>query len=345
MICVRAPSFWWRKPGLSAAALAPFAAIYGSIAGKRLTAVGRKIGIPVVCIGNLTLGGSGKTPTALAVARILSAAGERPWFLSRGYGGRQRGPLLVDTNKHRAKDVGDEPLLLARLAPTVVGRDRPAAALLARDLGASSIVMDDGFQNPSLDKQLSIITIDGRHGIGNARVFPSGPLRAPLHQQLVRAQAVIVVGDIAPAASTLAAAEAHGLAIFRAQLEPDPEAVKLLAQTPVLAFAGIGHPDKFFSTLREAGIRLGQTRSFGDHHVYTPTQANRLVAEAERHGWKLVTTEKDLVRLRDDPRLDSLAQRTRALPVRLVLDREQDFAAVLRSALSAPNGARACDRP
>jgi tetraacyldisaccharide 4'-kinase len=341
---VRAPSFWWRKPGLAATGLAPVAAIYGRIAGKRLAGVGRRVGIPVVCIGNLTLGGSGKTPAALAVARILIADGERPWFLSRGYGGRQRGPLVVDPNKHRAEDVGDEPLLLARVAPTVVGHDRPAGALLARNLGASSIVMDDGFQNPSLDKQLSIITIDGRHGIGNARVFPSGPLRAPLHQQLVRAQVLIVVGDIALAASTIAIAEGHGLAAFRAQLKPDPEAVKLLSQAPALAFAGIGHPDKFFKTLLEAGIRLGLTRGFADHHGYTPAQANRLLAEAERHGWNLVTTEKDWVRLRGDPRLGALAQRARALPVRLVLDREQDFAAVLRSALSAHRGAPACAR-
>ena len=163
---VRAPSFWWRKPGLGAASLAPFSDIYGRIAGKRLAGVGRSVGVPVVCIGNLTLGGSGKTPTALAVARMLIAAGERPWFLSRGYGGRQRGPVVVDANKHQAKDVGDEPLLLARLAPTVVSRDRPAGALLARELGASSIVMDDGFQNPSVAKHLSIITVDGRHGIG-----------------------------------------------------------------------------------------------------------------------------------------------------------------------------------
>jgi tetraacyldisaccharide 4'-kinase len=342
---VRAPSFWWRKPGLSAASLAPFAAIYASIAGKRLTGVGCRIGVPVVCIGNLTLGGSGKTPTALAVARLLIAAGERPWFLSRGYGGRQRGPLVVDPNKHRAEDVGDEPLLLARLAPTVVGRDRPAGALLARELGASSIVMDDGFQNPSLDKQLSIITIDGRHGIGNARVFPSGPLRAPLHQQLVRAQALIVVGDIALAASTIATAKAQGLAVFHAQLKPDPEVVKLLAEAPVLAFAGIGHPDKFFRTLLEAGIRLGLTRGFADHHGYTPAQANRLVAEAERHGWNLVTTEKDWVRLHGDPRLGSLAQRARALPVRLVLDREQEFATILHSAVSAQRCAPVGERP
>jgi len=341
---VRAPSFWWREPGLAAASLAPLAAIYAKIAGKRLTGVGHRIGIPVVCVGNLTLGGSGKTPTALAVARILIAAGERPWFLTRGYGGRERGPLVVDPNKHRAEDVGDEPLLLARLAPTVVGRDRPAGALLARDLGASSIVMDDGFQNPSLDKQLSIIAIDGRHGIGNACVFPSGPLRAPLHQQLGRAQVLIVVGDIALAASTIAIAKAHGLAVFGAQLKPDPEAVKLLAQAPVLAFAGIGHPDKFFTTLLEAGIRLGLSRGFADHHGYTPAQAGRLVAEAERHGLNLVTTEKDWVRLRDDPRLGTLAQRTRALPVRLVLDREQDFTDVLRSALSAHRCAPACDR-
>jgi len=341
----RAPSFWWRKPGLSAAGLAPIADLYGRIAGKRLARPGRSVGVPVVCIGNLTLGGSGKTPTALAVARMLIAAGERPWFLSRGYGGQARGPLVVDASKHQAQDVGDEPLLLARLAPTVVSRDRAAGALLARELGASSIVMDDGFQNPSVEKQLSIITIDGRHGVGNARVFPSGPLRAPLHQQLVHAQILIVVGDIVLAESTIAIAKAHGLAVFRARLKPDPQAVQLLAQAPVLAFAGIGHPDKFFTTLLEAGLHLGLTRGFADHHGYTPAQANRLVAEAERHGWTLLTTEKDWVRLRGDPRLGALAQRARALPVRLVLDRERDFEALLRSALSAHRDVPASDRP
>jgi tetraacyldisaccharide 4'-kinase len=344
MMRVRAPAFWWRKPGLSAVSLAPISALYGRIAGKRLAGAGRSVGVPVVCIGNLTLGGSGKTPTALTVARMLIAAGERPWFLSRGYGGHARRPLVVDASNHQAQDVGDEPLLLARLAPTVVSRDRAAGALLARELGASSIVMDDGFQNPSVEKQLSIITIDGRHGVGNARVFPSGPLRAPLHQQLVRAQVLIVVGDIGLAESTIAIAKAEGLAVFRARLKPDPEAVRLLAGAPVLAFAGIGHPDKFFTTLLEAGIDLGLTRGFADHHRYTPAQANGLVAAAERHGWTLLTTEKDWVRLRDDPRLGALAQRARALPVRLVLDREQDFAALLRSALSAHREAHTCDR-
>jgi tetraacyldisaccharide 4'-kinase len=176
-------------------------------------------------------------------------------------------------------------------------------------------------------------------------VFPSGPLRAPLHQQLVRAQVLIVVGDIVLAESTIAIAKAHGLAVFCARLKPDPEAVRLLTGAPVLAFAGIGHPDKFFTTLLEAGIRLGLTRGFADHHGYTPAQADRLVAEAERHGWTLVTTEKDLVRLRDDPRLASLAQRARALPVRLMLNREQDFEALLRSALNAHRRTPLPDRP
>lgn len=333
---VRAPSFWWRKPSFGAASLSPLAAVYARVAAKRLTGDGRELGIPVVCIGNLTLGGSGKTPTALAVAKMLIAAGERPWFLSRGYGGRERGPLIVDVNKHRAEDVGDEPLLLARLAPTVVGRDRPAGALLARDRGASLIVMDDGFQNPSLRKHFSVLTIDGRHGVGNARVFPSGPLRAPLLQQLARAQAVIVIGDIVAAKATIAAAKAEGLAVFGGRLQPDRGVLKALAGVTVLAFAGIGHPDKFFATLAEAGICLGAARGFADHHRYTPTQADRLLSEADRHGWDLVTTEKDLLRIRSDHRLAALAARARALPVELVLEGEREFESFLRAAFAAP---------
>jgi len=179
---MRAPRFWWDPPGILSTLLSPLAAIYGSVAARRLEQPGERVGIPVICIGNLTVGGAGKTPTALAIAHMLLAAGEKPMFLTRGYGGRLAGPVMVDP-AHTAVQVGDEPLLLARVAPAIVAQDRVAGARLAKDNGASVIVMDDGFQNPALTKDLSILVVDAR-GTGNGRVLPAGPLRAPLKTQL-----------------------------------------------------------------------------------------------------------------------------------------------------------------
>src|SRR6516164_9671279 len=184
---MREPSFWWGEASLASALLAPLAAIYGAVARARFRARGRRAGAAVVCIGNFTVGGAGKTPTALAVARMLAGAGEQPVFLSRGYGGTLAGPVLVDPTRHRAQDVGDEPLLLARTAPTIVARNRVKGAAIAA--GASVIVMDDGFHNPSLVKDFSVLVVDARRGIGNGRVIPAGPLRAPLEAQLARARA------------------------------------------------------------------------------------------------------------------------------------------------------------
>jgi len=189
---MREPAFWW-QPG-TGGLLTPFAVLYGAVAAVRMQAHGVRAGLPVICLGNLTVGGAGKTPAALAVAHLLHAARERPFFLSRGYGGRLAGPLRVNPAIHHAADVGDEPLLLTRLAPTIVARDRVAGAKFAQFAGASVIVMDDGLQNPSLAKDLAIVLVDGRRGIGNGRIIPAGPLRAPLGWQLDRAQALVVVG-------------------------------------------------------------------------------------------------------------------------------------------------------
>src|SRR5690349_19089867 len=191
---MREPAFWWRGGGLTSGLLAPFAAVYGAVAARRMMQPGRAAGVPVICVGNLTLGGAGKTPAAIAVARILDAAGRRPFVLSRGYGGTLAGPVQVDAARHGAVEVGDEPLLLARVAPTVVSRDRATGADAARAAGAGSVVMDDGFQSPGLRKGRSILVVDGRRGIGNAQVFPAGPLRAPLQAQLRHAQALLVIG-------------------------------------------------------------------------------------------------------------------------------------------------------
>ena len=327
---MRAPAFWWGEPGSAAALLSPLAAFYGRIATRRLAQPGERIGIPVICVGNPTVGGAGKTPTAIAIARILIAAGERPMFLSRGYGGRLAGPVAVEA-AHSAVQVGDEPLLLARVAPAIVAADRVAGARLAKDKGASVIVMDDGFQNPSLHKDLSILVVDTR-GIGNGCLLPAGPLRAPIEPQLDRASALLMVGDGGLASDV--AARARGVPVFHGALEPDPDAVASLQTKKVLAFAGIGDPEKFFATLGAAGIDAPVRRGFPDHHRYSARQARALVRDAGRGGLELLTTEKDLARLKDDANATQLAARTRALPVTLRLAEAEGFARLVRTALT-----------
>ena len=321
---IRAPAFWWGKPGATAALLSPLAAIYGAVAARRLAQPGTSAGIPVICIGNLTVGGAGKTPTAIAVAKVLMAAGEQPMFLTRGYGGRLAGPVTVQPG-HTAVQVGDEAVLLTRIAPTVVAENRIAGAKLAKERGASVIVMDDGFQNPSLAKDLSILVIDGARGIGNARVIPAGPLRAPVEPQLDRAHAILIVGEATGASPLVMAARARRLPLFHAKLEPDRAAVAALAGTKVLAFAGIGNPVKFFSTLAEAGIEARVQRRYDDHHRYRADEAAALINEAERNGLALLTTEKDLARMQSDASVATLAARSRALPVNLTVSEAEEF--------------------
>jgi tetraacyldisaccharide 4'-kinase len=320
---MRAPSFWW-KPG-AGRLLSPVAGLYGAAAWLRLQASGRGAGIPVVCLGNPTVGGSGKTPAALAVARLLLAAHQRPVFLSRGYGGRLAGPLPVNPSVHGAADVGDEPLLLARLAPTIVARDRVAGAQAARFAGASVIVMDDGFQNPSLQKDLAVLVVDGRRGIGNGRIIPAGPLRAPLEVQIAHAHALMVVGSGDGAAAVVEIARRRGLALFHGRLEPDRQTLAALTGRKILAFAGIADPQKFFATLDAAGIAVAEKREFADHHRYTPAEVQTLLRQAQEQNLVLLTTEKDHVRLVGDPQLAELATRAAVLPVRLVVDEQEAF--------------------
>lgn len=332
---MREPAFWWREAGLAAGLLAPLAALYGAVASARLTQRGARAAVPVVCIGNLTVGGAGKTPLTLTVARLLAAAGDVPILLTRGYGGRLAGPLRVDPARHRAADVGDEPLLLARVAPAFVARDRVKGAQAAVAEGAGVIVMDDGFQNPSLQKNFSVLVVDLRRGIGNGRVVPAGPLRAPLPAQLERADALVVVGTSNAEAGVTAAAGARGVPVFRASLAPDAAVAATLAGLRVLAFAGIGDPEKLFATLAGAGIAVAATRSFPDHHRFTPAEARLLCEEADRAALMLVTTEKDLVRMQGDPGLAELAARARALPVTLTLADPEAFLRLLRTRLAA----------
>jgi tetraacyldisaccharide 4'-kinase len=318
---MREPAFWWREPGLASRLLSPMAALYGAVAAHRMRRTGHRAPAKVVCIGNLTVGGAGKTPTAIATAQLLRDAGATPAFLTRGYGGELAGPVVV-TPTHTAAEVGDEPLLLARVAPTVVARDRVAGAAAAVAAGADTIVMDDGFQNPSLDKDLAVVVVDGRRGIGNGGVVPAGPLRAPLAAQLPRADALIVIGEPDRSARAVVEAARHGdQPVLTGRLVPDPAAVAALEGTRVLAFAGIADADKFFATLQEAGIAVAATQRFADHHPFSATEAADLIAKAEQSRLTLVTTEKDLARMVGDPALEALAARAKVLPVTLALDK------------------------
>lgn len=333
---MRDPGFWWHKPGIAACLLWPISAIYGAITAARMRRQGLRADIPVICVGNFTLGGTGKTPTAIAIAKLLAADGEKPFFLTRGYGGRLRGPIRVEPSLHTAEDVGDEPLLLARQAPVIVSRDRAAGAVLATSLGASVIVMDDGLQNPSLMKDVSIAVADARRGFGNAFVFPAGPLRAPLARQFEHVQAVMMIGNGAGVDQITDAARAHGLPVLQARLEPSPEAIKSVGRCKAYAFAGIGDPEKFFATLVSADIEAQVKESFPDHHPYSEDDAARILARCERETLIPVTTEKDLARLAGaSGQRGRLAAAAKAVPVSLVLDNSEGLRALLRHALAA----------
>ena len=328
---MREPAFWWREAGLAAALLTPLAAVYGAAAARRMARAGVGAGVPVICVGNFTLGGAGKTPTALMLAKMLGEAGERVFCLSRGYGGGEAGPRLVDAHNDRAADVGDEALLLARVAPTIVSPDRVAGAALARAQGASVIVMDDGLQNSTLTKDFTIAVVDGERGIGNGKVFPAGPLRAPIEDQLARTDAMLAVGagDVARNVR----ARAPSLPVWHGRLVPDLAAVGELKGRRVLAFAGIGHPEKFFATARMAGLDIARCRGFPDHHRFSAEEAAALIMAAEHEGLALLTTEKDRARMAGDPLTETLAKRAHVLPVAMVVAEHDELRAKVLSML------------
>jgi tetraacyldisaccharide 4'-kinase len=334
---MRAPVFWWRKPGPAAALLAPLGAIYGAVAAARLRRAGARASVPVICIGDPTFGGAGKTPTAIAIAALLAGMGERPFILSRGYGGRESGPLIVDPVKHDASAVGDEALLSARAAPTIIAVDRVAAAALAAGKGASVIVMDDGFQNASLAKNLALLVVDAASGVGDGLTFPAGPLRAPLKTQFKRAHGLVLVGGGAAGLKVVERAAAQSLPILAARLAAGPEAADLKGKK-VLAFAGIGRPEKFFATLEGVGAEVAIKRAFADHHRYSSEQAKRLIQEAKQRDLVLITTEKDQVRMAHDPALAELYRAARALPVKLIFFDEAAVKKLLAGALARARG-------
>jgi tetraacyldisaccharide 4'-kinase len=326
------PAFWHRPSSLTSRLLLPLAALYGMIAARRMVRPSADAGVPVICVGNYHTGGAGKTPTVLALVAMLHELGETPFVLSRGYGGALPGPLRVDAARHAAAEVGDEPLMMAAHAPVVVARDRVAGARLARGEGASVIVMDDGFQNPALRKDLSLIVVNAARGLGNARVFPAGPLRAPLAPQLARTDALLVIGEGDAAADVEKAVSARGVPVFHANVVPDGDVLSALRGKRVLAFAGIGDPGRFFDTLRAHGIEVAAERRFPDHHRFTKDELWALRTEATRDGLALVTTEKDFARLSGD--LASLKEGITPLSVTLRFDDEARLRELIVARLS-----------
>ncbi len=298
---MRPPEFWQRPTaGPAAALLAPLAWVYGAVTRARLAAVTPAKGaVPVLCVGNLVAGGAGKTPVALALGHYLAAKGLAPHFLSRGYGGRQSGPLRVDAEAHDFRDVGDEALLLARACPTWVSRDRLRGCAAAAAAGARMVIMDDGFQNPSLVKDVSLIVVDGGYGFGNGRVMPAGPLREAVDEGLARAQALVLIGDDdAGVLNRLRRSCRPDIPLLGARLRPQPMAG--VGPEPVIAFTGIARPAKFFQTLQGAGYAVRETHAFPDHHPFTRREMDDLRTAAESAGAQLMTTEKDAVRLDPD---------------------------------------------
>ncbi|MEM9734393.1 MAG: tetraacyldisaccharide 4'-kinase [Pseudomonadota bacterium] len=291
-----APPFWFKKAGAAAWLLSPLSLLYGQMTAKRMQAKpGSFANVPVFCIGNFIVGGAGKTPTALALAALAKNMGLKPGFLSRGYGGSVTKPTLVDPTVNNARDVGDEPLILALQGPTVVSTDRPAGARMLEEQGVDIILMDDGFQNPNLNKDYCLAVVDAGRGLGNGFAMPAGPLRAALRPQLARASAILLIGQSEAGTAVVRKAAKMAKPVLTGSIHVrQPDEWK---GTRVLAFAGIADPTKFYRSVESCGAEIVIRRSFHDHHPFSAEECRELMAQAHKDELQLVTTEKDWARL------------------------------------------------
>lgn len=330
-----APPFWWTKADWRAYGLAPFALVYGQIAAGVMRRKRRHAApVPVVCVGNFTVGGAGKTPTAITLARTAKSMGLKPGFLSRGYGGSLDVTTVVDADHHRAAAVGDEPLLLAREALTVISRRRVAGAQKLVAEGADLIIMDDGFQSARLVVDYGLVVIDSHRGIGNGFGVPSGPVRAPIATQMQFLDAILKVGDGNAADALVRQASRAGKAVMVANVRPSH--AEDLQGRRVLAYAGIADPGKFYRTLSELGVEIADRQAFPDHHHLADDEITDLLQRAERQGLQLVTTAKDQVRLiGGHGKAADLAQKSRVVAVEMTFDDPGAPALILDQAIKA----------
>lgn len=315
---MRAPAFWYRPVGGAARILSPIAALYAYGTARRLAKTRpTQLDVPVICVGNINVGGTGKTPTVIALLAHLTDLGIAAHVVSRGHGGYLSGPVQVDERRHRADQVGDEPLLLSAFAPTWIAKDRLAGAKAAMMAGAECIILDDGHQNPALHKDISIVVADAARGFGNERVLPAGPLREPISTGLARADLLLTIGTAKAQQRFLGLHEDHlpaGLPHISGRVMPLQTGMDW-AGLRVLAFAGIGMPDKFFATLRSLGAEITHQEALDDHQPLSDALMTRLAKEAKTKGAQLVTTEKDAVRLPASFRSEVLT-----VPVRLQIE-------------------------
>jgi tetraacyldisaccharide 4'-kinase len=330
-----APPFWWKKPGIQAWLLAPASWIYGAVAGRRMVRAKRlEMPVPVICVGNFTVGGAGKTPTVIALARAAKAAGYKPGVLSRGYGGGFDQTTIVDPSHHRARDVGDEPLLIARDALTVISRNRVDGARLLVSEGCDLVIMDDGFQSARIHFDFALMVVDTRRGIGNGYIVPAGPVRAPTRLQLRFAHALLKVGKGDAADPFVRQAARSGKAVYEAHVRP--VSGEDIRGKRVLAFAGIADPEKFYATVQELGGEIAARRSFGDHQHLTDDEIDEILATADREGLEIVTTAKDAVRLRGHHGpAGTLLERANVIEVELVFDSPTAPGFIIRQAFEA----------